>query len=497
MKVAVTAASLHDAKADGLVVGVFSDHVTAPHLRALDRLLKGALSHAVKTDAFSGKGGQTLAVDTMGSLPARKVLFVGLGEKDKATAETLRRGMGNALRSIKRAGLATVATDLATVSIKGVTPEAAAQAVAEAAILSVYTFDALKSEKTPPHVKQTLLVAGKHESRVRVGVRRGIAVAEAACWARDLVNLPGNALTPTYLADEAKKMARSHKIACTVFDPARIKKEKMGGLMAVAQGSAEPARFIILEWLKGPKSHRPIVLVGKGLTFDTGGISIKPSANMEEMKTDMSGAAGMLATIRAVAALNLKVNLVVLVPSTENMPSGTAIKPGDVATALSGVTMEIVNTDAEGRLILADGLAYAERYKPDCVVDMATLTGACVVALGLHASGLFGSDETLVEQLRAAGEATGERLWPMPLWPEYEEQIKSDVADIKNVGSKGGGAITAAAFLKRHVKSPWAHIDIAGTAYNDTPRHYLPKGGVGVGVRALVAFVEARAGSGK
>ncbi|MBF0171058.1 MAG: leucyl aminopeptidase [Nitrospinae bacterium] len=495
MKVTVTTAPSAGVKADALVLGVFDKETATGALKKLDATLKGALSRAVSAEAFTGAAGQSLSVHTQGALGAAVVHFVGLGAKTGANADTLRRAAGNAVRLVKKSGAASMALDFATLKVKGVGVDEAAQATVEGILLGAYTFDRFKSDAKKPRLATAQVMAEGDESAVRHGVKKGVALAEAACWARDLVNLPGNVATPSFLADEARKMARSRKIKCTVLDPNGIKKEKMGGLMAVAQGSHQPARFIILEWMNGPKSQKPIVLVGKGLTFDTGGISIKPAANMEEMKGDMSGGAGVMGAIRAAADLNLKVNLVALVPSTENMPGGSAIKPGDVATSLSGVTMEIINTDAEGRLILSDALAYATRYHPDCVVDIATLTGACMVALGNLCSGLFANDDTLAAQLTGAGEATGERLWRLPLWAEYDEFIKSDVADIKNVGSRWGGAITAAAFLKKHVgKETWAHLDVAGTAFSDSVKGYLTKGGVGVGVRTLVRFVEDRTG---
>ncbi len=496
MKVTVTTAPANEAKAEALVLGVFDKETATGPLKKLDKALNGALSKAAKADAFTGATGQSLSVQSHGAVTAETVHFIGLGAKETADAEAIRKAAGDAYRLVKKTGAVSMALDFATLKIKGVAGDQLAQAATEGVILGSYNFDRFKSDAKKSRLTNIALVAAGNESLVKKGVKRGTAVGHATCWSRDLVNLPGNFATPTYLADEAKKMARARKIKCTVLDPAAIKREKMGGLMAVAQGSHQPARFIILEWMNGPKSQKPIVLVGKGITFDTGGISIKPAANMEEMKGDMSGAAGVMGAIRAVAELNVKVNLVALVPAAENMPGGSAIKPGDVATSLSGVTMEIINTDAEGRLILSDGLAYANRYKPDCVIDMATLTGACMVALGNVASGIFTNDETLAKQLTAAGDNAGERMWRLPLLDEHDEMIKSNVADIKNVGVRWGGASTAAAFLRKHVgKATWAHIDIAGTAFSENATGYLNKGGVAVGLRTLVSFVEERSGA--
>ncbi|MGK7345730.1 MAG: leucyl aminopeptidase [Candidatus Nitrospinota bacterium M3_3B_026] len=495
MKFTAKTVKIEEIRTEGLVTGLFEGEKIKGSLAAIDKALDKKISRAVKAKVFEGKAGQVHVVDTMGRLPAGMVAFVGLGKKDDVSLETVRRAAAAGAKAMRREGVKRFATDLAQTPVKKTDTADLAQAVTEGAVLALYTFEKFKSEKSEKKVEAVTLTAAseKQEKAMAKGARKGRALAESASFARDLVNLPGNALTPSRLAEEARKTARRSKIKLSVLDPAGIKKQKMGGLMAVARGSREPARFIIMEWMKGPKKQKPIVLVGKGLTFDTGGISLKPSASMEQMKSDMSGGAAVIAAMRAAAALNLKVNLVGLVPATENMPGSSATKPGDVVTGLSGVTFEIINTDAEGRLILADALAYAERYKPDCVVDLATLTGACMVALGEYASGLFGTDEELVNAIKEAGEETGERVWPLPLWPEYEKLIKSDVADIKNVGPRWGGAITAAAFLKRNVKGKWAHVDIAGTAFTGKPRGYLTCGGTGVGVRLMIRFLEKRA----
>lgn len=484
-------------KTQALVLGMFEKEKPGTELKAIDKALEGHITKAFKNKLFEGKTGQTFIVDTYGRTPAEKIMLVGLGKKKEITLDRVRKAAARSAKALRNAGVKRYTSCLSETPVSKATTDQLAQAVAEGSILALYTFEKFKSEKSEKKIDAITLAATsqKDEAALTKGLKKGRALAESACLARDLINLPGNVATPSYLAEQAKKMGKRFNIKVRALDPKGIEKNKMGGLMAVARGSDEPARFIIMEWMKGPKGQKPIVLVGKGLTFDTGGISLKPSANMEEMKSDMSGGAAVIGAMRAAAALGLKVNLVGLVPSTENMPGGSATKPGDVVKGLSGVTMEIINTDAEGRLILSDALAYAKRYKPDCIVDMATLTGACMVALGKFASGLFGNDDKLIDQLRDAGEVTGERCWPLPLWPEYEEQIKSDVADVKNVGPRWGGAITAAAFLKKHVDGKWAHIDIAGTAYSDKARDYIPKGGVGIGVRQMISFVEGRAKS--
>ncbi len=496
MKFSIKTQMMDTFKTDGVLVGAFQGEASRDDLKTMDKALGGHLTRAIRARHFEFKPGQTLAIDSLGRFPAGKIVIVGLGKRTELSADKVRKASAAGTSVMKNSGVKKFGTTLASESANGLTVGELAQASAEGAYLSSYTFDSYKSKKDDKRISEITHLTDKKSnvSAIDKGARKGKILAESACFARDLINMPGNMATPTFLANQAKQIASRYGIKCSVLGPKAIEKLGMGGLCGVARGSHEPARFIILEWMKGPKTKKPIVLVGKGLTFDTGGISIKPSGDMHEMKSDMSGGAAVLGAMRAAAALKLKANLVGLVPSTENMPGGSATKPGDVLTGLSGVTMEVLNTDAEGRLILADALAYAGRYKPDCVVDMATLTGACMVALGHRASGLFGNDEKLIDQIRKAGERTGERCWPMPLWEEYDEDIKSDIADVKNIGPRWGGAITAAAFLKKHVKGKWAHVDIAGTAYTNSENGYLKKGGVGLGVRLMIDFVEHRTG---
>jgi leucyl aminopeptidase len=318
--------------------------------------------------------------------------------------------------------------------------------------------------------------------------------ARSANLARELATRPGNELTPSYLAGVAEDMAKKHGMKATVLDRDQMRKEGMGALLAVAQGSDEEPRFIALEYMKGAKGQAPLVLIGKGVTFDSGGISIKPAERMEDMKYDMSGAAAVLGALNGIAELELAVNVVALVPSTENMPSGHAFKPGDVIRSHAGKTIEIVNTDAEGRLILADALSYAQRYQPAAIVDAATLTGAVVVALGNQAIGMMGNDGELMDQIRAAGQRVGERCWPMPLWDEYRELIDSNIADLKNSGGRAAGTITGGWFLKEFAgDSPWVHLDIAGMAYREDALPYLRKGATGVPTRLFIEWVRTRA----
>jgi len=350
-------------------------------------------------------------------------------------------------------------------------------------------------EDQKPALERIDVLAPSGTEALTAGHRIGAAIGAGQTTARGIQVLPGNVCTPSFVARSAEEIAHRHGFAVTVLDKAAIVREGMGALMAVAQGSAEEPRFIALEY-KGSESA-PVVLVGKGVTFDTGGISIKPAQNMEDMKYDMSGAAAVLGTFEMLGRLKPPVHVVGLIPTTENMPSGTAVKPGDVVTSLSGKTIEVINTDAEGRLILCDALVYARRYKPAAVLDIATLTGAIVVALGHTASGVMGTDDALVEEVRRAGDRAGERVWPLPLWDEYRDLMKSDIADVKNSGGRPAGSISAGWFLREFVDGfPWVHLDIAGTAYTDREDATRVKGPTGIGVRLFSEFVLGRQGSG-
>ncbi len=357
-----------------------------------------------------------------------------------------------------------------------------------------YRFNEYRTDRTDDtHSLQSctlLTTSNVHLNEAKDGAKRGQILGEATCFVRDLCNHPANVMTPSRVVTEAKKIAREAKVRLKVLDRKQQEKLGMGGLLGVSRGSIEPPQFIILEYLGGPRTQKPIVFVGKTVTFDSGGISLKPSENMEQMKADMTGGAEVLATIRAASRLKLPVNAIGLLPVTENMPGGRATKPGDILTMLSGKTVEVQNTDAEGRLILADGLAYASRFKPACVIDIATLTGAAAVALGQFAIGMLGNDDPLKADIKKAGNHAGERVWEMPLWDEYFEQLKSDVADMRNIGGRGGGMITAAMFLSKFVGDhPWVHLDIASTDWGTTERPYIPKGPTGIGTRLLIQYL--------
>ena len=459
----------------------------------LDRALGGSLRKLVQSKEFEGKANEVLLYHTQGSVPAKRLVLVGLGKKHDVTLETIRQAMGTAAKRARQAKVGSFTVVLPTITPAGMTSVEVAQAMVEGAILGSYQFTVYRTAAAEHAVEgMKILVPQKSQlKQVTEGVRRGVATAEATVFVRDLCNHPSNVLTPTRVAEEAKAIAKAEKISIKILEQKEMARLGMGALLGVARGSQEPPKFIILEYNGAKnKAERPVVLVGKTITFDTGGISLKPAENMEHMKADMTGGAEVLASIRAAARLKLPLRLISILPVAENMPGGRAMKPGDVVTTLSGKTVEVQNTDAEGRLILADGLAYAMRYKPAALIDIATLTGACVVALGQFAIGMFGTDQALKEQVRKSGQKAGERVWEMPLWEEYFEQLKSDVADMRNIGGRGGGMITAALFLSKFVGDcPWVHLDIASTDWSERERAYVPKGPTAIGTRLLLQYL--------
>ena len=443
---------------------------------------------------FSGKSGETALLYTNGTLPTPRLLLAGLGDESSFTLEKLRRAAATAARRARKLKVPEIA--FMPRAPEDVGAERMARAVAEGAALSLYRFTRYKTdgadsdnedEEAPSNMDLVLESAGD-EDAARRGADVGTKLAAATSLARDLANEPSNTATPEYLAERAMEISTRYGMGATVLDRSGIEAEGLTGLATVGRSASNEPRFIVLEHRKGGDAA-PIVLIGKAVTFDSGGISIKPSAGMEEMKFDMSGGAAVIGAMEAVGALDLPLNVIALVPATENLPGGNAFKPGDVLRMRSGKTVEILSTDAEGRLILADALTYAARYEPAAVIDCATLTGACLVALGHHAAGLMGNDEDLIAEVQAAGETVGERAWPLPLFDEYTEQIKGATADIKNSGGRFGGALTAGAFLKEFAEYPWAHLDIAGTAYSNKGGAYSTKGASGVPARLLLEFL--------
>ena len=481
-----------------LVAGVFEALDATPAYQALDTASGGKLDAIARKVRFRGDAGKHLLVHALDGVRADSVLIVGCGPKKEAmTPARYLKLAGTAAHTSADTGARSLAWSLGEIDVDdrdlGWRSRIAVERLSEAA----YRFDAMRSDtgkdRTPPPQRTSIATSRSHRAAAAAGVATGQAIAAGVALARDLGNLPGNVCTPSHLADRAKALAARHaKVTFKALDEARMKRLGMGSLLSVARGSREPPRLVILEYRGAARSRAPIVLVGKGVTFDSGGISIKPSATMDEMKFDMCGAASVIGTMEACATLGLPLNVVALAPACENLPDGNATKPGDIVTTMAGRTVEVLNTDAEGRLILCDALTYAERYEPDVVIDVATLTGACVIALGAHASGLFSNHQPLAGALLAAGELAGDRAWQMPLWDEYAEQLKSNFADVANIGGREAGAVTAASFLAKFASEQrWAHLDIAGTAW----RSGKDKGATGRPVSLLCQYLLDRAGA--
>jgi leucyl aminopeptidase len=472
-----------------LVVALDAGAVLPPELSSVDSVTLGALRRAMQSRDFRG-GRDELLMLAGGAQGIQRVLLVGMGKVAQRT-DALRRAATLDARQAAKLGTGSLSF------YGGPLAAADAEAVTVGLIAGAWRYDDVKTP--PPVAEQRAPLAGgvvlaSDLPTAEGGVASGVAIGEGQSLARTLGMMPGNLCTPDVLADSARDIAKRHGMQCTVLGRAEMEKEGMGSFLSVAQGTPQEPKLIVLEYRKGPKHANPVALVGKGLCFDSGGISIKPAASMEWMKYDMCGAAGVLGAMEAIGRLGLAANVVGLVGSTTNMPSGTAVKPGDVVKSHLGKYIEIINTDAEGRLVLADVLSYARRYEPAAVIDAATLTGACVVALGHAATAVLGSDPQLVREVLDAGERAGERGWELPLWDDYKPLIKSEVADIKNVGGRAAGTITAALFLAEFAEAfPWVHLDIAGTAYSETDLVTIPSGPTGVPVGMFVEFVRGRA----
>lgn len=488
-----------------VIIGLFKgDRLDDTDSQVIEASLRRFLCDILRLGDFKGDEQEVAVLYPSGQAPPTRVILLGLGARSEFSLETARRASGVAVRRALKLGVTKLTTDVHGPGGPGGTggPDGqgtpgyelrdCAQATVEGLLLGAYRYDAHKPGGPERSRLEDLTVVIPRRAQayeVRDGIEAARITAAGTTLARDLSNAPGNALPPRKLAAAARKMAGGNGLKCHVLTRKDIEKERMGALIAVNAGSEEPPRFIVLEHGEPAEDRDTLVFIGKGITFDSGGISIKPSGGMEDMKHDMSGAAAVIGAMRSIAMLKPPLHVVGLVPAAENLPDGRALKPGDIITALSGRTIEVINTDAEGRLVLADALGYAERYRPAAVIDLATLTGACVVALGHAASGMMGNDEPLQDRVRAAGEATGERVWPLPLWKDYHDQIESHVADVKNTGGRWGGALTAGAFLEQFTDRPWVHLDIAGTAYTESSKPYCPRGATGVGVRLLVQLV--------
>ena len=475
-----------------VVVGVYETRRLSAAASALDRVSKGYLSKVVLRGDMQGRLGKTLLLHDAPGVTGR-ILLVGLGRESEFREKQYREAVAAAVGALQGTGAEEASLHLTELAVGRHDAQwKVAQAVTVAGG-SGYRFTRMKSKDADerPALRRLALSVDRAAGKgAAAGLEQGLAVTHGVSLARDLGNLPPNVCTPSHLADEARELARRYRMKLTVLGREDMERIGMRKLLSVAQGSAQPPRFITLEHRGGPKAQKPVVLVGKGITFDTGGISIKPAAEMDEMKFDMCGAAAVLGTLKAAGEMRLPLNLVGAIPATENMPGGRATRPGDIVTSLSGQTVEILNTDAEGRLILCDALTYVERFRPAAVIDIATLTGACVIALGHVATGLFANDEALAREVVAAGEDACDRVWRMPLWDDYQEQLKSNFADFANIGGRPAGAVTAACFLARFAKKyTWAHLDIAGTAWKSGKE----KGATGRPVPLLTQFLINRA----
>jgi leucyl aminopeptidase len=490
MEFLVKSARPETLKTATLVLPVGEGHLLGTVAQAVDSASGGAISELLKRGDLAGKLGQTLLTQDLPKLKAQRVLLVGVGKEAELSDRQLRKLVAAIYATLKPLAGADAVLALQDVRVKGRDAYGKARLVAESLADAGYRFERFKTQKAPPSaLKKITLISDKaNVAVVERAVREARAIAIGMALTKDLGNLPPNICHPSYLAEQARELSKSHKnLKVEILDEKKLQALGAGAFLAVAQGSEQPPRLIVLHYSGGKKDEQPHALVGKGITFDTGGISIKPAASMDEMKYDMGGAASVLGTLRAVLELQLPINLVCLLACAENMPSGRATRPGDIVTSLSGQTVEILNTDAEGRLVLCDTLTYAERFKPQSVIDIATLTGACIVALGSNVSGLMGNNDDLLQALLAAGRQADDRAWQLPLYDEYQEQLDSPFADIANIGGPKAGTITAGCFLSRFAKNyHWAHLDIAGTAWNSGGKD---KGATGRPVPLLTQYL--------
>jgi leucyl aminopeptidase len=494
MKIETIAGDITEVKANAIIINSF-EGMKKPEgdTEAVDKALGGAISQLVSQGEIKGKLNEITLVHSLGRLPAARVVVVGLGKKAELTTNKVRGAVAETCRWLRQKGVASIATVAQGAGINGINFEAAAQAITEGALLGLYLFrkHITKEEDKIGEVKQLSIVSSdKAQPQLEAGSNKGRILAEVTNLARDMVNEPANYMTPIHMAEAAKKLAGSYRLEINVLEREQMAELGMGALLGVAQGSRQPPKFITLYYKGKESTELDIALAGKGITFDSGGISIKPSEKLEEMKGDMAGGAAVMAALAGIAQLKPKINVMAIVPATENLPDGNALKPGDVLTAMNGKTIEIISTDAEGRLILADALSYAKKQGAKLMIDIATLTGAIRIALGDICTGAFGNNQELTNKVIAAGAEAGELIWQMPMYDEYKEQNKSDIADIKNVGGRLAGAITAAKFLAEFVgDTPWVHLDIAGTSLGEKERGYQVKGATGVPVRTLINLV--------
>ncbi|MCD6453413.1 MAG: leucyl aminopeptidase [Dehalococcoidales bacterium] len=490
MKIKAVAGNITEVKADAIVLPIAEETGSlGGDLAAVDRALGGVVSQLIGQGEIKGKPNEITLIHTLGKLPSDRVVIVGLGKPAELSLDKIRGAIAEACRLLRGKGIASIAT---TFGIAKIPVAAMTQAITEGALLGLYTFRRHITKPAEHGEISQLIVVGTEAilPELEQGIDSGRVLAEATNLARDMANEPANYMTPTLMAETAARLAEDYGLELNVLEQKQMEELGMGALIGVAKGSRQPPKFIILRYPGGDSDKIDVALVGKGVTFDAGGISIKPSAKMEEMKGDMAGGAAVMAAMAAIARFKPQINVMAAIPATENLPDGSAIKPGDVLTAMNGKTIEIISTDAEGRLILADALSYVKGLGARRIIDVATLTGACVIALGNVCSGVMGNHQELLDWVIKAGDEAGELIWQMPMYEQYKELNKSEVADIKNIGGRYAGTITAAQFLDEFVgDTPWAHLDIAGTSLSDKERGYLIKGATGVAVRTLVNLV--------
>ncbi len=485
-------------RSDCVIVGVYESKKLSPAATSIDKASAGWLSNVLRSGDMDGKLASTLMLHQVPGVISPRVLLVGLGKEREFKEKDYRQALRASISALSKSSIESATSFLADLTVKKLGADWKVAQMVEVASDVSYKFEHLKAKadkNAKPAAKRlsnlSINITERADAKAaEIGLKQGLALASGIQFTKDLGNMPPNVCTPTYLAEQAQALVKSHGVQVQVLERADMEKLGMGSFLGVAQGSVQPPKLIVIQHKKGKKSQKPVVLVGKGITFDTGGISLKPGAEMDEMKYDMCGAASVLGTMKAIATMELPLNVVAIIPTCENMPDGNAIRPGDVLTSMSGLTIEVLNTDAEGRLILCDALTYAERFEPEAVVDIATLTGACVIALGHHASGLFSNKDALAAELLQAGEEAQDRAWHMPLWEDYQPQLDSNFADMANIGGRAGGSITAACFLSRFTKKyDWAHLDIAGTAWKSGKE----KGATGRPVALLTQFLKQRA----
>ncbi len=493
MDYSIETASVSTLQSDCIIVGLYENNSLSPSATALDQHTRNLISTILQRGDLTGKKGEALLVNFIPDCAITRVVLVGLGKQAPLSKKDYRKALQSAAKVLKDQVINDACCGLVEVDVVSADLKWKVRTTVEIFGDTLYQLKPLKSIPDPQIKLQRLsvLVAPNDQAQAQIGLEQGIAIAEAISLTKKLSDLPGNVCTPSYLADQARQITSSYaNLQIEILDELDMEKLGMGALLSVSRGSRQPAKLIAMQYQGRDSNVKPIVIIGKGLTFDAGGISLKPGEGMDEMKYDMCGGASVLGIIQAVAQLALPLNIVGLVPASENLPDGDAYKPGDILTSMSGKTIEVLNTDAEGRLILCDTLTFAQKYNPDVVIDMATLTGACIVALGRVPSGLYGNDDALCQDLINASETSGDSVWRMPLWEEYQEQLKSNFADMANIGGKDGGSITAACFLARFAESyRWAHLDIAGTAW----RSGANKGATGRPVPLLMQYLLNRA----